>query len=137
MRFEDHRMSTGTVGGYGAEFIAAHRQYNETPVALHVTVTVPMSLEDVTAALWWLVADWPRRDLDKVLTDTAFLHRMVLESVTGAGLDELEDARLGLAEIRPRTAAHKALARVRARVTELYGTATAPAPRGELVAGVA
>jgi hypothetical protein len=119
-------MTTGTVGGHAGEFIPVHRQENDTPVALTLTMTLPMSLEDVTAALWFLVADYPRDELDDVLGDPPYLHRLVLESAHCAGFDELESVRLGFADIEPGTLAHEFLTLVRTRVADLYGP---PRPR--------
>lgn len=122
----DTTMTTGTVAGQAAEFIPVHRQDNDTPVALTLTMTLPMSLEDVTAALWFLVADWPHEEIADALADADYVHRLVLESATCAGFDELESVRLGFADIEPGTLAHEVLIVIRARVAELYGP---PRPR--------
>jgi hypothetical protein len=133
-------LSPGRVGSNTTRFLPVHRQENETPVALELSLTVPMSLEDVTAALWYLVGAWPLDELDDALNDAAWLHRMVLEVVLAMGAEALESERLSLAQIKPGTAGAGALSRLRARVAELYGPPRPrrgkPADRREL-AGVA
>jgi hypothetical protein len=106
-----------------------HRQENSTPVALELTMTVPMSLDDVTAALWILLGFWPREELDDALNDADFLRQQVLETVLAAGASELENARMSFGKQAPGTPAFSALASIRARVSELYGPATTPRPR--------
>lgn len=120
-------LARGSVGRHTARFIPEHRQDNDTPEALELSLTVPMSLEDVTAALWYLVGCWPLDELDEALADAAYLHGLVLEVVLTAGMAEVDSERHSLARFTPGTEGYEALCRLRARVAELYGPTR---PRG-------
>lgn len=116
-----HAKATGTVAGRAAEFVAVHRQENDTPATASLTMTVPMSLEDITAALWILVSDgYPVADLRE--DGPAHVHALVLETVLAEGCSALDVARLNLASIAAGSQQHSALCELRSLVTELYGS---------------
>ncbi len=41
--------------GQVTEFTAAHREFNDTPPAMQLTLTVPMSYEDIAAAYYLFI----------------------------------------------------------------------------------
>ncbi|WP_414943367.1 hypothetical protein [Amycolatopsis sp. cmx-11-32] len=122
----DTTMTPGTIGGHTTEFIPVHRQANGTPATITATLTVPLSLEDITATIWFLFNDSPLEELRNVLADAGYVHRIVLETMLGAGVSTVESERLGLVEITPGTDGFEHLSFIRERVAQLYG---APAPR--------
>ncbi|RCW37490.1 hypothetical protein DFQ14_1277 [Halopolyspora algeriensis] len=122
--------ATADVGGRSVEYTPTHREATETPAALSMSVTVPMSLEDITAALWLVIdGGMPLDELD----DIEFTHRMVVETLITEGSAAVTDARHALAELKPGTARANVAVAVRAKVAELYGQAAMPAQRRNLV----
>lgn len=120
--------ASASVAGHATEYIPVHREGDPAPVELELMVSVPLTVEDVTGALWWLVGEnWSAADQDDLLTDTEELHRMVVELVMALGGGGVEDARLALEEVRPGTAQARVVQRIRGRVRKLY--APVPAPR--------
>ncbi|MFE0022367.1 hypothetical protein [Amycolatopsis sp. NPDC059021] len=117
----DTTMTPGTIGGHATEFLPVHRQANDTPATVTATLTVPLSLEDITATIWYLFCESPLQELRDVLADAAYMHRLVLETFLAAGAHEVESERLGLVEVTPGTDGFEHLSLIRERVAHLYG----------------
>jgi hypothetical protein len=122
-------MVPGTIAGRSTRVTMQHRENNATPIALDMSVTIPMSLGDVTAVLWilWSGLCCP---LEELSADQAFMHRMVLETYLAEGGSRIEEALCHLAGLTPADAAYADAQRLRDLVTRVYSTAPAAAPRG-------
>lgn len=118
--------TTGTINGHNVEFTSLHREDNDTPVTTSVTVTMPMSVEDLAAALWILVTGGMTFE---ELTDDQVARELVLETVFAEGGLKLADARQAMSATRPRTTEHRLARQVQARAVEVFGTPAVPAPR--------
>lgn len=124
-RYETAR-TTATIAGHEVEFTALHREENDTPVTTAVTVTMPMSLEDLASALWIVVNGGMTFE---ELTDDQVCRELVLETVFAEGGLKLSDARIAMEETRPRTADHHIARQVKARVAKVFGPTAVPTPR--------
>ncbi|MGI8310477.1 hypothetical protein [Saccharopolyspora hattusasensis] len=120
------KQAFGMVNGQVTEFTAAHRAFNDTPAAMQLTLTVPMSYEDIAAAYYLFIngggllsdlddADWARQ----VLFDTLF----------NDSAAAIEETRLEMAELEPGTEEHELAQAIRARVAEIFAPVSAPAQR--------
>lgn len=128
--------TTGSVGRYRTAFVPVHREDNTTPLAVAVTLTVPMSLEDLTATLWLIVVREGLADLAEFIHDPAFTHEMICETLLAHGGEQVNQARAEVAGIRPGHEHHPVLMQLRELVTQLYTTGPTVAPQRAL-AGVA
>lgn len=125
------------MAGHAVEFTAVHREDNETPVAVHIEMSVPVSLEDIEATLWIRLNGGMTFD---ELTDDDFVRSMVAETLLAEGGSSVTDARFALAGFRPRTSEYVIARQIRRRVREVFGTPArgrARAARRELVGEVA
>lgn len=115
--------ATGTVGRHTAEFHPSHRDGNDSAVMTHMHLALPVSHEDLVAALWVLV----RGGLEPAdLDEDAFAHRAVLDTVLSIGTFELGHMREEIAAMFPGTDDYELVRQLRRRVTALYGPAPAP-----------
>ncbi|EHR53356.1 hypothetical protein SacmaDRAFT_5191 [Saccharomonospora marina XMU15] len=115
------------VGGHEVDFIASHREDNDTPVAMAVTLTVPVSLEDVAAMLWIAVnggATFEELDAD-------YTREFVAETLLNVGGLGISDARLEMAAAKPGTGEYAIAQQVRRHAREVFG-ASVPAPRARV-----
>lgn len=117
-----HARATGTVAGKPADFIAVHRQENDTAATANMTMTVPMSLEDITAVLWFLVSDgYLIDDLHDDSPDG--VHALVLETALATGMSRLETARQEMGAFPAGSEEHDSVTQLRSLVASLYGPA--------------
>jgi len=121
----------GAVGAHRVSFIPVHREGKDTPEAVRLAVSVPMSLDDLTAAAWILVdGGFP---LDE-LTGPDF-PELVVETVFAEGGFRIDEVREELATVSPASMQGQVLALLRQRVCELLDAVRAPRqPERELVA---
>ncbi|MFJ8912047.1 hypothetical protein [Amycolatopsis sp. NPDC102389] len=122
----------GQVNGHRAQFIPIHRQDNDTPVAATMVLAIPMSVEDVTAALMSITDGMSRKELSEVLGDDNVVRELAMETVFGLGGFGLERARLDLAKVKPNSWDAVRLTLVRDCAADLFGGRTRgriPAPR--------
>ncbi|MGW4831336.1 hypothetical protein ACWEOG_27395 [Amycolatopsis japonica] len=127
--------TVGSVDGHRVQFIPTHRQDNDTNVVTSLVMAIPVSIEDVTAALMFLT--WGASAADVVAElgrpDDA-VRGTVMETMFCIGGDELSSQRMRLDEIEPGSWDATRLEMVRARVSELFGPAavladSVPSPR--------
>ncbi|SDX91470.1 hypothetical protein SAMN05216215_101756 [Saccharopolyspora shandongensis] len=130
MRFNKDQ-AQGMVGENHAKFFPTHREGNDTPVVMQVSMSLPVSLEDIEAVLWIAVNGGMTLD-ERELGDDAFAHEMVLETFLHEGSNRVYEARLDIEEIKPGGGDWALLMMVRKRVRELYGRPSVPTPRREL-----
>lgn len=126
--------TTADVNGQTMPFAVALRDGNDTPVAMHFTMRVPVSFEDLTAALWVaLLGGLSLYDLadDEFLADTAF-QTLLAESAA-----DITDARLMLEELTPADDQYAAARATRRRVHEVFGPLLTPRQRDREPVGVA
>lgn len=117
-------MTTGTVGGHACEFAVPLRDGNHTPVVMQVSMTVPVSLEDIEAVLWLIAPGLDDSDWD----DEPYVHGLVAQTLLSAGAPAIEAARLHLAATTPGSDEHEFAGWLRQRVRQLY----APDPRARV-----
>lgn len=118
-----------SAAGHCDAFIASHRQDNTTPVLVELTMTVPMSAEDIAAIVYTLVYDCDDADFADFLSSDEEFRAMVGELVFGHGALGVEDAQTAAGAIKRGTRAHRRLQQIRQRVHELYGPPPAATPR--------
>ena len=111
--------AVGSIAGHSHSFRAAHRDGNDTPITTTVTLTVPMSHEDIEGALWWLLRDEGVTFEDIATDDDAVW--FLLESMIGHGTSAVESYRLDLADLRPGDPSYEHFLRLRRRVEALVG----------------
>ncbi|MDR7301630.1 hypothetical protein [Haloactinomyces albus] len=126
------RKATGHVDGRPVEFIPTHRDGNTSPATMRVSMTVPVSLEDVTAALWILVDGGMAIE---ELEDDEFAHMMVVETLFAEGGTAIAAALAVMDDLPPGSERAETAAMLRARVDKLYGQPLA-STRYELAGGV-
>jgi len=124
-------MTSGTVAGHACRFAVALRDGNPTPVVAQVSMTVPVSLEDIEAVLWFVSpglddADW---------ADDDYLHGLVAGTVLAENFTAIESARLQMAALTPGSDEHGFALWLRQRVRQLYAPDAVRQPEREL-AGV-
>jgi hypothetical protein len=124
--------TTGMVGRHRADFIPVHRECNNTPAALTVTLAVPMSLEDITAVLWVAICG-TGMPVCELAADPQWVHRVVCETVFAVGGFKVDDTRRDIVDIRVGHTDYPTLTELRHLVSRLYATPAAPAPRRDLV----
>lgn len=133
VRFDPVEMTSGMVAGHSTWVAVEHRRANITgPIVLDMTVTIPMSLDDVTAVLWWLW-DGSGCPLEQLTGDPAFTHRAVLETYLGGGGLRVEETLCHLANLTPADPDYADWQQLRAEVTRIYG----PDPAGHTTGEVA
>jgi len=121
----------GAVGAHRVSFIPVHREGKDTPEAVRLAVSVPMSLDDLTAAAWILVDGGYPFD---ALSGPDF-PELVLETVFAEGGFRIDEVREELATVSPASMQGQVLALLRQRVRELLDAVCAPRqPQRELVA---
>ncbi|MBP2321405.1 hypothetical protein JOF56_001790 [Kibdelosporangium banguiense] len=123
-RFVPGDMVPGTVAGQSTQVIAQHRQNNMSPVVLDMTVTIPMSLDDVTAVLW-ILWDGCCGPLEEFTGDPAYMRRMVLETYLAEGGLRIEETLCRLANLTPGDRDYADWQKLRAEVARVYGTGPA------------
>ncbi|GAA3552601.1 hypothetical protein GCM10022222_40290 [Amycolatopsis ultiminotia] len=89
------------VGGLDTEFVASHRQGNDSPAVMTFALAVPVSVEDLTVVLWAATNGDGRDAVLDTLADEAYVRRLLAEMLFGIGGDGIEDARLALADAAP------------------------------------
>lgn len=120
----------GQVNGHRAQFIPTHRQDNDTPVTATMLLAIPVSVEDVTAALMWVSDGMSKTELVEILDDEGVVRELAMEMVFALGGDGLERERLALAKVKPNSWDSVRLPLIRGRVAELFGSSVrVPAPR--------
>ncbi len=112
-------LAVGTLGGEPMSFPAAHRDSNSTAITTTVVFTVPMSHEDVEAALWQLVRDEGVTFND--LADDRNARWLLLDSILGRGVTAIESYRMDLEALSPVDPAYPMMLRLRTRVEALIG----------------
>lgn len=122
-------LADGTVGAHCASFIPVHREGKDTPEAARLAVSVPMSLDDLTAAAWILVdGGYPLDELSG-----PYFPEHVLETVFAEGGFRLDEVREELAAVSPASMQGQVLALLRQRVRELLDADPPGQPERELV----
>jgi hypothetical protein len=111
--------ATGTLAGHTAMFEPLHRAANTSPVAFTATVTLPLSFEDMVAALWVATAGMPFDEIDADPASQYSVFQMVLSTVVSFN-DLVSDARYEIDKIRPGTDDHAALLTTRALVAATF-----------------
>ncbi|KAA5836016.1 hypothetical protein F1721_06620 [Saccharopolyspora hirsuta] len=107
----------GQINGQYTEFEAAHRAFNNTPAALQVTISVPMSYEDIAAAYYTcIVLGGTLSDLD----DVEYAHKLVFDTLINDTGDNIDAARRTMAEAKPGTPEYVLVQAIQARVIELF-----------------
>lgn len=109
-------MTSGTVAGHACRFAVALRDGNPTPVVTQVSMTVPMSLEDIEAVLWFVSpglddADW---------ADDDYLHGLIAGTVLADSFTSIEAARLRMEALTPGSDEYEFAQWLRRRVRQLY-----------------
>jgi len=109
-------MTSGTVAGHACRFAVALRDGNPTPVVTQMSMTVPLSLEDIEAVLWFVSpglddADW---------ADEEYLHGLVAGTVLAENFTAIEAARLQMAAVTPGSDEYEFAQWLRRRVRQLY-----------------
>lgn len=125
--FANSVTGAGTIAGYNTEVEFLHREPNNTtPVLMYATVTVPLSYDDIVAAVWTATAGMSLDEVDGDPAGCFGLAKLVLETLVSdnAGVSE---ARYAIQEIRPGNADYDELCRVRALVTQCLFTPATPA----------
>lgn len=113
-------MTSGTVAGHSCRFAVALRDGNPTPVVTQVSMTVPMSLEDIEAVLWSVSpgmdeADW---------SDDDYLHGLIAGTVLADSYTYIEAARFHLESLTPGSDEYEFAQWLRWRVRQLYAPDT-------------
>ncbi|GAA0533692.1 hypothetical protein GCM10009533_36040 [Saccharopolyspora spinosporotrichia] len=130
MRLHTER-AQGMVGDHHATFIPTHREDNDTPIVMQVSMSVPVSLEDVEAVFWILVNGGATLEPCE-LGDDQYAHAMVLETFLHEGSNRIYLVRQDIEDIKPGSGDYALLLMIRRRVAELYGRPDVPAPRRAL-----
>ncbi|MCA1194437.1 hypothetical protein [Saccharopolyspora sp. 6V] len=107
----------GSIGGHGVVFQAAHRDGNDTPAAVQVSMTVPMSYEDIVAALYIVATGG--MGLDE-LADDDMVRRVVVETLLSEDSAFLTSVSVDLEEARSGSAEYALAQALRARVVEVF-----------------
>lgn len=123
----------GTVNGQRAEFIPVTREFNDTPAEVAVTISMPMSYEDI-AAVFFLVVNGGGLLSD--LDDAVYARRLLLDTLINDSAHRIEETRLEMAELEPGTDEHELAQAIRARVAEIFSPVSAPAGRKRARVGV-
>ncbi|SDY10430.1 hypothetical protein SAMN05216215_10203 [Saccharopolyspora shandongensis] len=121
----------GMVGENHATFFPSHREGNDSPVVMQVSMSLPVSLEDIEAVLWIAVNGGMTLD-ERELGDDQYAHEMVLETLLHEGGNRIYNARMDIEEIKPGGGQWALLMMIRKRVRDLYGRPSVPTPRREL-----
>jgi hypothetical protein len=127
--------TTALFGTAPAQFIPSNREClrpGEQPVMLTVTAPIPLSFDDMVAALF-LCFDSSMNPAE--LAHDAFVRQLVAEGVYNEGLLALAHTRLDMADVEPGTEAHAWLTDCRAAITRVFGGPTKPAARRRTCAG--
>jgi len=120
----------GKVNGHRVEFTPTHREDNPTPVVTTMVLAVPMSIEDITAALMYITNGSSDADVADWLADDTAVRQSVMETVFGLGGHELGRERLAVASIDPDGPDGERLAMVRACSVRVFAPShPVPAPR--------
>ncbi|CAL99819.1 hypothetical protein A8924_0868 [Saccharopolyspora erythraea NRRL 2338] len=130
MRLHTER-AQGMVGDHHATFIPTHREDNDTPIVMQVSMSVPVSLEDIEAVFWIAVNGGMLLD-ERELGNDQYAHEMVLETFLHEGSNRICLAREEIEDIKPGSGDYALLMMIRRRVAELYGRPGVPAPRRAL-----
>jgi hypothetical protein len=117
------------LGEYRTRFMPIYREANTAPATVTMTVALPLSLEDITAALWIVISGGDT--VGRLRDDPQWTHELVCETVV-AEAGKLEEIRLELDAMCQLDEGWSELVALRALVACLYGTPV----RAELV-GVA
>ncbi|WP_075553446.1 hypothetical protein [Pseudonocardia sp. Ae505_Ps2] len=119
-------LTTGTLtDGQSMETLAVHRDGNRSPIVTTLTMTVPLSHDDIEAVLWPLLSSGTAID---ELNDPDTTLFYLLAAILADGTTRLEDVRRELDALRPGTATHALYRALRARVQLLCGARPIPAP---------
>lgn len=121
------RMVAATIGDRTATFLPAHRDGTDTPAALTLNVALPVSHDDLAAALWLLVCNYGLTLAE--LDDDANAHMVIVDTLVGESATNVESARFAADALTAGTDDHQLYTAVRARVDALYGPAPQPARR--------
>ncbi|PKW13911.1 hypothetical protein [Saccharopolyspora spinosa] len=120
------KQAYGMANGQVTEFTAAHRAFNDTPAAMQLTLTVPMSYEDI-AAVYYLVMNGGGLLSD--LDDEAWAREVLFDTLFNDSAENIESNRLEMAELEPGTEEYELAQAIRARVAEIFSPVSAPAQR--------
>ncbi|PFG48670.1 hypothetical protein ATK36_3772 [Amycolatopsis sulphurea] len=112
-------MGRALVGGVATEFVPTHREQNETPILMNLGMVVPVSAEDLVAAMWDGTTYMSQDELADTLTDTAYLRQLVVENLFALGGNGVEAARIALAAVEPGSWDAQRADMIRPAVTEL------------------
>lgn len=113
--------ATGTIAGHTTQFTPLHREGNTTPALLQMTTTIPLSYEDIVAAVWVLTSFGS--DLADLPTDTNNpnnLYSLVMNTIMTSNT-QVTDALYEIQNIRPGTDEHADLTDIRALVATAFG----------------
>jgi hypothetical protein len=116
----DSTTATATMAGRTAAFLPMYRDGNDTPIAFHATITLPVSYADLVAALWVVTAGTPLDELDTDPTDRFGIPAMVMDALVNDNAG-VTDALAAIDNITPGSPLAADLARVRAAVTAAFG----------------
>jgi hypothetical protein len=113
--------ATGTIAGHTTQFTPLHRDGNTTPVQFQMTATMPLSYEDIVAAVWVLACDgFDLADMPTDTSDPFNIYRLVMTTVM-TNNSGMADALYEVQDIRPGTEHHVILTDIRALVTAAFG----------------
>jgi hypothetical protein len=138
-------LALATINGQTTQFEAHHRMDNPTPAAFEVSFTVPVSFEDIVAAVWVMgnIYGGELNDFTDDPADTFSIHTVVTAMLFNHN-NEVGDAHAAIARVQPGTDLAEFLDQVRARVAAAYGLPVGPVPaarpsrrgRGRVAPGV-
>jgi hypothetical protein len=105
------------LGDQAVTFTPIYREGNTTVPVITFTASLPLSAEDVTAALWLLVCDGV--PVSELADSPAWTHELVSETVL-ANAGDLDEVRRTLALVKPGDAGWDDLAALQGLVERLY-----------------
>lgn len=117
--------ASGTVAGRRARFLPVHLEFAETPATTEVTMTLPVSIEDLVAALYC----WKGLPLSD-LVDPTLMSQLIMEGLLYRYKLFLA-ARREVAALLPSSPEWERVTQLREAVHRVYGVGV-PAPRREL-----
>lgn len=112
--------AAATLADRATRFRPMYRDGNDTPIALYATVTLPMSYDDLVAALWVVTAGIPLEDMDPNPTDEFGILTLTVDILVNDNRG-VTNALAEIDTITPGSPLAADLARVRAAVTATFG----------------
>lgn len=119
-------VAMATLAGRTAMFAPVHPGCDTSPVRFTATVSLPLSQEDLVAALWYAtsaLAGVPVEDIDSDPASEYSVFRLVIEAVVGNAFG-IADAHAEIRQVAPGTDGHDALIEIRGLVAATFGVGT-------------